>query len=250
MNSHTCVCGALVEGADMQLFGDAFLDHVRAEHPDWAQYPDAAVRNYAEATQRATGPTERLESLPGEVEVRRVTEAELDDWTTFFDRDAFPDNYPWAACYCSEPIRVADPVERDTTWQENREDMRSWLRGGRAAGYLVYVDGKAAGWCNASPKGNVRWRSADDAVDEGVVAVSCFVIAPPYRGHGLARTLLTEVVRDAPLRGVRAVEGYPKPAAEGDGSNYHGPLSLYLEAGFEVVEERDDVTVVRKPVSA
>lgn len=251
MISHTCeVCAGVVEGADLSAFGDAYIAHLREVHPEMP-FPDTAIRNYAEATQRATGPTERLQSLPGPIEVHRVTDDRLDDWLTFFDRDAFPDNYAWAGCYCSEPIRLADPdYDGETpTWQQSRSDMEGWLRSGRAAGYLAYVDGKAAGWCNASPKANVRWRSGDDAADGGIIAISCFVIAPPYRGHGLARTLLHEVVRDAPARGATAVEGYPRPGAEGEGSNYHGPLSLYLEAGFQVVEERAGVTVVRTPVS-
>lgn len=242
-------CEATVEGPDLDAFSDAFLAHARDEHPDELPFPDVAIRNYAAATQRATGPTERLEALPGAVEVRRVTEADLDDWATFFDRDAFPDNLPWAACYCSEPIRLAEPQEGEGhTWEENRDDMRRWLADGRAVGYLAYVDGRPAGWVNASAKSEVRYRAGTEA-DDGVISVSCFVIAPPYRGHGLARRLLDAVVAEAPARGATAVEGYPRPQAQGAGANYHGPLALYLAAGFEVVAEGDQYTTVRKPVS-
>jgi GNAT superfamily N-acetyltransferase len=249
--THDCeMCTGRVEGADLAAFGDAYIAHLREVHPEMP-FPDTAIRNYAEATQRATGRTDRLDSLAGTVEVHRVTEDRIADWLTFFDRDAFSDNFAWASCYCSEPTRLADPARADETppWQQARSEMEDWLRSGRAAGYLAYVDGRAAGWCNASPKANVRWRSGDDTADEGVIAISCFVVAPPYRGHGLARSLLQEVLRDAPARGATAIEGYPRNAAEGPGANYHGPLSLYLEAGFEIVEEREAVKVVRKPVS-
>src|SRR5258708_15639517 len=97
----SCECGATISGDDMSALGDAFIAHVRAEHTDWP-FPDAAVRNYAEATQRLTGSKERLDVI-GEIVVHPVTSDRLDDWAYFFDHDGFVDNPAWAACYCHEP---------------------------------------------------------------------------------------------------------------------------------------------------
>lgn len=47
-------CGTRVEGADLRAFGDAYIAHARASHPEWP-YPNQALRNYAEATQGLTG---------------------------------------------------------------------------------------------------------------------------------------------------------------------------------------------------
>ena len=86
-------------------------------------------------------------------------------------------------------------------------------------------------------------------MDAEVVGVSCFIIAPPYRRHGLAGDLLDRVIRDAPERGAGWVEGYPLNDPEGsDAHNYRGPRSMYDERGFEPAEVRTADTIVRLKV--
>ncbi|MFZ4618252.1 MAG: hypothetical protein ACOYM2_18915, partial [Rectinemataceae bacterium] len=54
---------------------------------------------------------------------------------------------------------------------------------------LAYVDARPAGWLNASPRSEYGFfRGIDPAGPEpsSVVGLSCFVIAPPYRRHGVA----------------------------------------------------------------
>ena len=245
----TCECGATIEGTDLTTLGDVFIAHVRSQHPDWP-YPDRAVRNFAEATQRLTGSTERLDTI-GAVEVHQVTSERLDDWLQLFDHDGFADNPAWAGCYCTEPHLV--PAEAadvdDASWQHRRTQMIELLRTGRSYGYLAYVDGRPAGWVNASKRSDYAlYRLGDgaDPADADVVGISCFVIAPPYRRHGLAEKLLERVVADAPGRGVTHIEAYPPTEArEGDAANFRGPQSMYEAHGFEPVERRGRNTVMR-----
>ena len=104
--SHYCdECRARIEGNDIEAFGDAYIAHARSAHPDWP-YPDVAIRNYAEATQRIARPAERLGAI-GAVEIHPVTEDRMDDWLAFFDRDAFAGNPAWASCYCSTPTSAS-----------------------------------------------------------------------------------------------------------------------------------------------
>lgn len=248
-----CECGQRIDGDDLEGLGDAFLAHVRADHPEWP-FPDRAVRNYAEATQRLTGSSERLEAI-GAVEVHPVTEDRLDDWTSFFDHDGFVGTPEWAACYCTEPHLLdpkgPPPAEEGRHWRENRQLMQGLLRSGGAHGYLAYVDGRPAGWVNASKRSAYALfrEGPGAAVDDGdVVGLSCFVIAPPYRRHGLAGRLLDRVIEDAPARGVAWTEAYPFTGAVqavGD-KDFRGPRSLYDERGFEVVEERERYVVMRR----
>jgi len=252
MNEFTCEeCGATVAGADLPALGDAAIDHYRSEHPD-LPYPDDGIRNYAEATQRLTGPKERLDTI-GTVEIRRVTGAEIDDWCAFFDHDVFADNPAWAACYCAEP-HVLDPAVGDVprTWQDNRAFMVDLLRSGRCVGYLAYVDGRPAAWVNASLRSEYslyRDGPGADPPDDDVVGISCFAVAPPYRRHGLATALLERVLAEADGREVRFVEAYPPTEPrEGDPDNFRGPRSLYDERGFEPEGEKRQNTVMRRRV--
>jgi GNAT superfamily N-acetyltransferase len=245
-------CQTTITAKDLGPLGDALVAHARSQH-DWP-YSDQAIRNFAEATQRLTGPGERLESIGG-VTVEEVTEERIDDWLNFFDHDAFVGMPEWAACYCLEPhVRhPSKPQEGDDPhWRDNREAMASRLKGGSSVGYLAYVDGKPAGWVNASMRSTYTLYQGVDPggpEPERVIGVSCFIVAPPYRQHGLAEALLDRVIEDGAERGAQWVEAYPfNKLSETDAGNFRGPRSMYDSRGFETVEVRDRDTVVRRPI--
>jgi ribosomal protein S18 acetylase RimI-like enzyme len=246
-------CSVLVEGADLEAFSDAYLAHVRARHPAWP-FPDMAIRNVAEATQRLTGSTERLDTI-GAVTIHPVSASRIPDWLAFFDHDAFAGNPVDAVCYCSGP----HVLERDQAhggelrpWRQNRALMINLLASGRAFGYLVYADGRPAGWVNASKRVECSmYRMGADATppDGDVISLSCFGIAPPYRAHGLVSRLLQRVLADASARGASWVEAYPFNDQENvDQDNWRGPRSLFDAHGFVLVEERERFSVMRRRV--
>ena len=66
--------------------------------------------------------------------------------------------------------------------------------------------------------------------------MSCFVVAPPSRRHGIASALLDRVIQDAPARGATWVEGYPHVTPEAnDAGHFGGPRGMYEARGFEPV---------------
>lgn len=243
-------CDALIEADDSDAVADAFVAHGQESH-DWP-YPEEAIRtyarNYAEATERLTGGMERLSEL-GEVTVYPVTEDRVDDWLRFFDRDAFAGNPDWASCYCLEPHIPATPEQPERAWRETRATMAERLRGGTTFGYLAYVDGRPAGWVNASLRsdyGLYRLVDPDGPEPPLVIGVSCFVIAPPFRRHGIASALLDRVIADASARGASWIEGYPRNKPErSDAGHFRGPRSMYDVRGFEPIEVREHDTVMR-----
>lgn len=244
---------------DARFDGDAhdplaekLLEHVRATHD--VPYPDDEIRlwarNFAEASVREDGPTQRLPSI-GTIEVHPVTEERIDDWLRFFDRDAFPDNPDWGSCYCLHP-HTGDVPERP--WRDVRAEMVGRLRSGATLGYLAYVDGRPAGWVNASYRSTY---AKYDGIDPGgpaadtILGVSCFVIAPPYRRHGVSSALLDRVIDDGGSRGALYVEGYPRTAEGGDdASSFCGPRSMFNARSFSPAEEHERFTVVRRPVES
>jgi GNAT superfamily N-acetyltransferase len=248
-------CGVVVEGADLDAFSDAYVAHVRSRHPDWS-YPEVAIRNVAEATQRLTGSTARLGTI-GAVTIHPVSEERIGDWLAFFDHDGFAGNPVDAVCYCSSP-HLSRPGQDGGAemrpWRENRKITAGLLRSGRAFGYLVYVDGRPAGWVNASTRSEcpqVRLDEHVDCSDETVICIACFVIAPPYRRHGLAKALLTRVLADAPARNATYVEAYPlNSPAESDAGNNRGHRSLFDAHEFHVIQERQHDTIMRRFVEA
>jgi GNAT superfamily N-acetyltransferase len=254
MNVKCFGCDALIEADDSAAAADAFVAHGHASHT-WS-YPEEAIRNYArnyaEATERLTGGTERLSEIAG-ITVHPVTEDRIDDWLRFFDHDAFAGNPDWASCYCLEPHVPASPDQPERAWRETRAAVVERLRAGTTFGYVAYVDGRPAGWVNASRRSDYGlYRHVDPEGPEpaSVIGVSCFIVAPPFRRHGIASALIDRVIADASARGVAWIEGYPlnKPE-ESDAGHFRGPRSMYEARGFEAVEVRDRDTVMRRSAS-
>jgi GNAT superfamily N-acetyltransferase len=245
-------CDALIEADTSAAAADAFVVHARERHT-WST-PEEALRNYArnvaEAPERLTGGTERLAEI-GDITVYPVTEDRVDDWLRFFDHDAFAGNPDWAACYCLEPHVPATPEQPERPWRESRAIVAGRLRCGTTFGYLADVDSRPAGWVNASLRSDYGlYRNVNPAgpTPSSVIGVSCFVIAPPFRRHGVAAALLDRVIADAPARGAAWIEGYPfnKPEPN-DAGHFRGPRSMYDARGFEPIEVRERDTVMRRP---
>jgi GNAT superfamily N-acetyltransferase len=139
-----------------------------------------------------------------------VTEARVDDWLHFFDHEAFAGNPDWAACYCLEPHVPSAPEEPERAWRDTRAAVRSRLLGGTTFGYLAYVDDRSVGVGHRLiPFGLWPLPLVEVGGPEprSVIGVSCFIIAPPFRRHGVASALLDRVIEDASARGASWIEG-------------------------------------------
>jgi len=186
--------------------------------------------------------------------LRELTADLLPDWLAFFDHDAFADHPEWAGCYCH--FFHADHAEKDwdaRSAEENRAASSALIRSGRLKGYLAYVDGKPAGWCQAAPRLLIPNIAGDPALaasdaDE-VGSIACFVVARAYRGLGLARHLLDAACAGFRAQGLRIAEAYPRVQAQGDAANYHGPLNLYLGMGFAPHVELERILIVRRDLT-
>src|SRR5262249_6094242 len=151
---------------------------------------------YVEAITRLTGGTERLPEI-GAVTVHAVTEDRIDDWLRFFDNEAFAGNPDWASCYCLEPHLPATPELPERSWRDTRAAVAARLQNHTTFGYLAYVNDHAAGWVNASLRSEYRlfhFINNSGPEPRSVIGVLCFVIAPPFRRHGIASALLDTVI--------------------------------------------------------
>ena len=244
-------CDALVESDDADGIVDAFVAHAQESHT-WS-YPEDAIRtyarNYADATARLTGGTERLSEI-ADITVHQVTPDRIDDWLRFFDHDGFAGNPDWASCYCLEPHVPGTPEQPERAWRETRAAVAERLRGVTTFGYLAYVEGRAVGWVNASLRSDYGlYRDVDPDGPEAtsVIGVSCFVVAPPFRRHGIASALLDRVIADAPARGAAWIEAYPRNnPEESDAGHFRGPRSMYDARGFEPIKVRERDAVMRR----
>jgi GNAT superfamily N-acetyltransferase len=237
-------CDARFEAPDRAGIVDASHAHLSDAHPEWG-ISRRNAEEYWDAVDRITGSTERLDAI-GRVTTAPAAE-DVEGVLAFFDRDAFAGNPAWGACYCMfHHLRFEADRWAERGAADNRPELERRLRDGRTIGWVARVDGRIAGWVNASPLAAYPDHGLGDLAPEDVGAIVCFVIAPPYRGHGLARRLLEAALDGFRDQGLSWAEAYPRPEATTAAANYTGPLALYVEAGFEQVGEREGSPVVRR----
>lgn len=248
-----CQCGHPIRGEDHEAVLAGAREHVKAAHAELG-LTDQHTSDYVAAALRS-GPAKPRRATVGAVEIRPVTPDRVEDVLRFFDTDAFADNPAWASCYCMFYYHNRAEGEWSArSAQENRDAIQNLLGCGRAQGYLAYVDGEPAGWCNAAPRrllprmdANEEYR-VEDA--DRVGSIACFVIAPQYRRHGLAGRLLDAACEGFRAQGLAVAEAYPSKNPEGDAEAYHGPLPLYERAGFTLFRELENTTIVRLTLAA
>jgi GNAT superfamily N-acetyltransferase len=166
-------------------------------------------------------------------------------------------------CLCQR-FKVLTYMWRDSTLDERVEMFRAQTACGQpdaaaTSGLVGYVDGEPAGWVAVEPRTAypklrttpVPWNGRDeDKDDEGVWAVTCFVVRKGYRGRGLTYHLARAAVDFARERGARALEGYgmvTEPGKEITWGELHvGARQAYEEAGFTQVSHPTKRRVVMR----
>jgi len=181
------------------------------------------------------------------------------DFLRFFDHErgiAFADNPQWAKCYCHYY-----QVPKSIRWAslsapQNRTAMRARIDVGEMEGFLAYDGGEVVGWVNAQPRHKLPHCFARLGISPTpfpcapfeAAAIVCFVIAPTLRRRGIARALLRGALESFAARGFKLVDAFPFKAGDSElaADHYHGPLPIFLDAGFGVLSEHKNLTVVRK----
>jgi GNAT superfamily N-acetyltransferase len=199
---------------------------------------------------KAKAELERLSRI-GAIEIQDVTPDRVGDYQEFFDKYAFRDYPTWRSCYCMETHRTqSDEDWAVRTADDNRRDMSEMISRRDITALLAFVDGKPAGWCNYGKTtglaGLMHRFHLDAGEYDGVGSIACFVISAPYRRHGVASRLLGAALDRLREQKVKVVEAYPVKDTASPQSNYRGPLTMYLRAGFEPYREMGPVQIVRK----
>jgi GNAT superfamily N-acetyltransferase len=151
-------------------------------------------------------------------------------------------------CWCMW-FRQTGAEQRQNKGEPNRLLARELAMSDEPVGLLAIEGGDALGWVAVAPRSVYRRLERSQVAkpphpDEdlsGVWSVTCFFIHRTARKHGVGKTLLEGAVRYAKKRGASLVEGYPvdtNGSKANSGELYHGTLSMFLDAGFTLVERR------------
>jgi GNAT superfamily N-acetyltransferase len=114
-------------------------------------------------------------------------------------------------CQCQR-FKVVGWIWRDSTQDERTAALRAQTQATETSGLIAYVDGTPAGWVAVEPRvaypklrtSPVPWKGREeDKDDDGVWAVTCFVVRKGFRGRGLTYHL------------AQATVGYARAGARG-----------------------------------
>ncbi len=185
-------------------------------------------------------PAEQLTIVP-------ANEASWDDLAAIFGTTDYA-----GRCQCQR-FKVVGWIWRDSTEEERSAMLRAQTACGdpnaaATSGLVAYVDDEPAGWVAVEPRtaypklrtSPVPWSGRDeDKGDDGIWAVTCFVVRKDYRGRGLTYPLARATIGFARERGSRALEAYPMITHPGKeitwGEGHVGACQVFEDAGFDEV---------------
>ena len=185
--------------------------------------------------------------MTDELTIVPASDASWDDLVAIFGTADYP-----AMCQCQR-LKVMGWIWRDSTLPERTAMLREQTGcddpdATATSGLVGYLDGEPVGWVAVEPRTEypklrtspVPWRGrAEDKDDDGVWAVTCFVVRKGYRGRGLTYPLARATIEYARSRGARALEAYPiitQPGKEITWGEVHvGARQIFEDAGFTEV---------------
>lgn len=177
------------------------------------------------------------------LEIVEVTDS---NWPALVD--LFGPNGAVSGCWCTWFWQSGSRISLERS-AVNREMLHERVCSGVPVGLLAMSGSTAVGWIAVAPRPSyprlarskiTRPVNADEDLSD-VWSVTCCYVRKGERGKGIAGELLSAAVGFADRHGAVAVEGYPvitDGARRSVGELYHGTLSGFLAAGFEVVEQR------------
>lgn len=174
-----------------------------------------------------------------DLKVYPLTPDRWEDLTTLFG-----DNGAQGGCWCMW-WRLPPKEYKQHAGATNRDAFERMVRLGPPPGLLAYCGQEVVGWCSFAPRETLRrlprsttWKPVDD---QSVWSLSCFYVAPAFRGQGIATKLLHAAIVYAREQGVSLLEAYPKDSQElreADRKMYFGTVGMFQAVGFVEIARR------------
>lgn len=193
------------------------------------------------------------------IKVYKLSKDMADDYINYFDNRAFSDGNIEKGCYCvwhhwtdkHEHERSLMPeAERPS---RKRDYAKELIHKGVLNGFVAYNENQIVGFCNSDIKDNYFRLSRQNnpnswigtTVNDKILSIVCFIVAPNMRRKGIAKALLDYACQYAEYNGYDYVEGYP-PYGEFTIHDCGGSVSMYVNLGFEIVDIPNGIIARKK----
>lgn len=180
---------------------------------------------------------------PDDLSIVPLTPERFGDLTALFEEGGDP---KW--CWCTY-FRFRGRSWSNSTAADNRAALQALTARDQddhpAPGLVAYRGGRAVGWVSLGPRADYDRLTYSKVLapldDAPVWSIVCFVVSRRVRGQGVAAELLDAAVAYARDRGATMLEAYPVDTGAGRvpaANVFHGTLSMFERAGFEVAALR------------
>jgi GNAT superfamily N-acetyltransferase len=125
--------------------------------------------------------------------------------------------------------------------EKNRTVLRRIVKQGPPSGLLAFDGERAVGWCQLTPRDDLRWLNRArffKRVDNAPVwSISCFCVRRGYRRQGVMSALVAAALTAAKRSNAPALEAYPVDTARPESTSnvFTGTVSTFKRAGFKTV---------------
>ncbi len=145
--------------------------------------------------------------------------------------------------------------------EENRAAFIASFEAGSAElkGVVASSEGRAVGWLKLCPAERLPklydqrlYKSLPCFAGDrtGVLAIGCMLVDEDFRRRGVARSMVEAAIKLAETRGARAIEAFPRRSDQlGAPELWLGPLGVFLDAGFQIVNDFGPYPVLRYAVN-
>jgi GNAT superfamily N-acetyltransferase len=143
--------------------------------------------------------------------------------------------------------------------ERNRQAFVEGLQSPELKGVVALTHDRAVGWMKLCPAERVqklyeqrlyKGLPCFGGPREGVLTVGCMLVAEDWRRRGIARSMLQAGIELAKATGARAIEAFPRRHEQAQAPElWLGPLGIFLEAGFQVVNDFAPYPVLRYDVN-
>jgi hypothetical protein len=126
-------------------------------------------------------------------------------------------------------------------------------------GVVALRDGKAVGWMKLCLAETIlklydqrlyKGLPCFNGPRDGVLSVGCLLVDEELRRSGVARALVRKGVELAEQSGARAIEAFPRRSDDaGPAELWTGPVSIFTEAGFKIVNDFQPYPVLRYEIN-
>ena len=193
------------------------------------------------------------------IKVYKLSKDMVEDYISYFDNRAFLDGDIEKGCYCvwhhwtdkHEYERSLMP-ENERPYRK-RNYAKELIQNGILNGFAAFYENQMVGFCNADIKDNYFRLSRENNpnswmgvnVNDKILSIVCFIVAPDMRRKGIAKALLDYACQYAEENGYDYVEGYP-PHGEFTIHDCGGSVSMYVNLGFEIVDIPNGIIARKK----